>query len=66
VGQVEHGRGDLGLSVDGTNGSFYMAQGRSSSKKEAGRQQGAKAGGEDEVYKVHFPGQAGRVDEMGE
>jgi len=24
-----------------------------------------KAGGEDEVYKGHFPGQAGRVDEMG-
>jgi len=23
-----------------------------------------KAGGEDEVYKGHFPGQAGRVDEM--
>jgi len=29
-------------------------------------QRGAKAGGEDEVYKGHFPGQAGRVDEMGE
>jgi len=42
-----------------------MAQGRASSNEEAGSQQGAKAG-EDEVYKGHFPGQAGRVDEMGE
>jgi len=42
-----------------------MAQGKSSSKEEAGSQQGAKAGREDEVYKGHFPGQAGRVDEMG-
>jgi len=32
----------------------------------AGSQRGAKAGGEDEVYKGHFPGKAGRVDEMGE
>jgi len=43
-----------------------MEQGRPSSKKDAGSQQGAKAGREDEVYKGHFPGQAGRVDEMGE
>jgi len=43
-----------------------MAQGRPSSKEEAGSQRGAKAGVEDEVYKGHFPGQAGRVDEMGE
>jgi len=43
-----------------------MAHGRPSSKEEAGSQRGVKAGGEDEVYKVHFPGQAGRVDEMGE
>jgi len=43
-----------------------MAQGRSSSKEECGSQWGAKAGGENEVYKGHFPGQAGRVDEMGE
>jgi len=42
-----------------------MAQGRPSSKEEAGSQRGAKAGGEDKVYKGHFPGQAGRVDEMG-
>jgi len=43
-----------------------MAQGRPSSKEEAGSQRGAKAVGEDEVYKGHFSGQAGRVDEMGE
>ncbi|MGH0130003.1 UNVERIFIED_CONTAM: hypothetical protein FKN15_040514 [Acipenser sinensis] len=43
-----------------------MAQGSPSSKEEAGSQRGAKAGGEDEVYKGHFPGQAGRMDEMGE
>jgi len=43
-----------------------MAQGRPSSKEEVGSQQGAKAGGEDEVYKGHFPGQARRVDEMAE
>jgi len=42
-----------------------MAQGRPSSKEEAGSQRGVKAGGEDEVYKGHFTGQAGRVDEMG-
>jgi len=35
-----------------------MAEGMPSSKEEAGNQQGAKAGGEDEVYKGHFPGQA--------
>jgi len=34
--------------------------------KEAGSQRGAKAGGEDEVYKGHFPGQAGRLDKMRE
>jgi len=43
-----------------------MAQGRPSSNEEAGSQRGVKAGGEDEVYKGHFTGQAGRVDEMGE
>jgi len=44
-----------------------MAQGRPSSKEETGSQRGAKGGGEDEVYKGHFPGQAGRMDEiMGE
>jgi len=43
-----------------------MAQGRPSSKEEAGSQRGVKAGGEDVVNKGHFPGQAGRVDEMGE
>jgi len=41
-------------------------QPRPSSKEEAGSQRGAKAGGEDEVDKSHFPGQAGRLDEMGE
>jgi len=35
-----------------------MAQGRPSL---ACSQRGVKAGGEDEVYKGHFPGQAGRV-----
>jgi len=34
-----------------------MAQGRPNSKEEAGSQRGVKAGGEDEVYKGHFPGQ---------
>jgi len=43
-----------------------MAQGRPSSKEEIGSQRGAKAGGQDEVYKGHFRGQVGRVDEMGE
>jgi len=43
-----------------------MTQGSPSSNEEAGSQQGAKAGGEDEVYKCHFSGQAGKVDEMGE
>jgi len=33
-----------------------MAQGRPSSKEEAGSQRGAKAGGEDEVYKGHLCG----------
>jgi len=42
-----------------------MAQGRLSSKEEAGSQWGTKAGGVDQVFKDHFPGQAGRVDEMG-
>jgi len=43
-----------------------MAQGRPSSKEEAGSQRGAKPGGEDEVYIGHFPDQAWKVDEMGE
>jgi len=43
-----------------------MAQGRPRSNEEAGSQRGAKAGGEDEVYEGHFPGQVGRMDEMGE
>jgi len=43
-----------------------MTQGRPSSNEEAGSQRGVKAGGEDEVYKGHFPDQAWRVDEMGE
>jgi len=43
-----------------------MAQGRPSSKEIADSQQGPKAGGEGEVYKGHFPVQAGTVDEMGE
>jgi len=42
-----------------------MAKGRPSSKEEAGSQQGVKAVEEDEVYKGHFRGQAGRVDEIG-
>ncbi|MGH0174301.1 UNVERIFIED_CONTAM: hypothetical protein FKN15_069770 [Acipenser sinensis] len=46
--------------------SSYMAQGNPSSTEEAGSQRGAKAGGEDEVHKGCFPGQAGRMDEMGE
>ncbi|MGH0170320.1 UNVERIFIED_CONTAM: hypothetical protein FKN15_071754 [Acipenser sinensis] len=43
-----------------------MAQGSPSSTEEAGSQRGAKTGGEDKVLKGHFPGQAGRMDEMGE
>jgi len=35
------------------------------SKEEAGSQRDAKAGGEYEVNKGLFPGQAGRVHEMG-
>ncbi|MGH0131649.1 UNVERIFIED_CONTAM: hypothetical protein FKN15_056731 [Acipenser sinensis] len=43
-----------------------MAQGSPSSTEESGSQRSAKAGGEDEVLKGRFPGQAGRMDEMGE
>ncbi|MGH0141930.1 UNVERIFIED_CONTAM: hypothetical protein FKN15_043099 [Acipenser sinensis] len=39
--------------------SSYMAQGSPSSKEEAGSQRGAKAGGEDEVYKGHFQAKQG-------
>ncbi|MGH0128506.1 UNVERIFIED_CONTAM: hypothetical protein FKN15_027537 [Acipenser sinensis] len=38
-----------------------MAQGSLSSTEEAGGQRGAKPGGEDEVRKGRFPGQAGRM-----
>ncbi|MGH0164190.1 UNVERIFIED_CONTAM: hypothetical protein FKN15_047816 [Acipenser sinensis] len=46
--------------------SSYMAQSTPSLIEEAGSQQGAKTGGEDEVHKGSFPGQAGRMDERGE
>ncbi|MGH0136499.1 UNVERIFIED_CONTAM: hypothetical protein FKN15_007901 [Acipenser sinensis] len=43
-----------------------MAQSSPSSTEEAGSQQGATAGGEDEVRKGSFPGHAGRMDKRGE
>ncbi|MGH0179024.1 UNVERIFIED_CONTAM: hypothetical protein FKN15_020310 [Acipenser sinensis] len=45
---------------------ILIAQGNPSSKEEAGSQQGANAGREDEVRKGRFPGQAERMDDMGE
>jgi len=59
VGQAQHGRGGFGLSL-------AFPKWTCSSKEEDGSQQGAKAGGEEEVYKGNFLGQVGRVDEMGE
>ncbi|MGH0164191.1 UNVERIFIED_CONTAM: hypothetical protein FKN15_047817 [Acipenser sinensis] len=43
-----------------------MAQSTPILIEEAGSQRGAEAGGEDEVRKGSFPGQAGRMDERGE
>jgi len=53
VGQVQHGRGGFLAQ--------FSSSGTRQDQLKGGSQRGAKAVGEDEVYKGHFPGQAGRV-----
>jgi len=62
--EVQHERRGFGLLLNGS----WQAQLKGGSWYESMRciKAISKAGGEDEVYKGHFPGQVGRVDEMGE